>query len=223
MKGLLRALGDRLYRSVTINELDIKLRRYIDFDGGFFIEAGANDGRAQSNTYFYEKRRAWRGLLVEPVPELAERCRKNRPNSIVESAALVSFDFKEPTIEMRYCNLMSLVKGAMKSEAEELEHIRAGSAVQEIETRELTVNTATLSSLLDKHHIGHVDLLSLDVEGFELNALKGLDLERHAPQHILVEARYREEIDAYLLSRYRVVAELSHHDVLYELVSRAKG
>jgi FkbM family methyltransferase len=215
MGRLLRRLGDLTYRSVALNQLDLKLSRHLDIEGGFFIEAGANDGIRQSNTYFFEKRRGWRGLLVEPVPELAAACRRNRPRCIVESVALVPFGFASPTIEMRFCNLMSLVKGAMRTEAEELAHIEKGCAVQKIETRELTVPTATLSSLLDKHGVERVDLLSLDVEGFELQVLGGIDFARHAPGHLLIEARYRNEIDAFLGDRYEPIADLTHHDVLY--------
>ena len=77
----------------------------------------------------------------------------------------------------------------------------------------------TLSSILDQHNITSIDLLSLDVEGFELQALQGLDLERHKPHFLLIEARYRENIDAYLGSHYKVLDELSHHDVLYRCIS----
>lgn len=201
--------------SFALDELDLKLARYVDFDGGFFIEAGANDGVTQSNTLHFERYRRWRGLLVEPVPELAKRCRANRPDCIVVNAALVPRDYPDDSVEMTYCNLMSQVKGAMKSAAEEAEHLRKGSACQNLTTYKFKAPAKTLSKILDDHSIQKVDLLSLDVEGFELAALRGLDLNRHAPAWILVEARYRQEIDEYLADGYEVAAELSHHDVLY--------
>src|SRR4051794_4141832 len=34
-----------------------RLDRHLDFDGGFFVEAGANDGFDQSNTYHLERQR----------------------------------------------------------------------------------------------------------------------------------------------------------------------
>ena len=37
-------------RSFALNELDLKLRRYLDFKGGYFIEAGANNGLRQSRS-----------------------------------------------------------------------------------------------------------------------------------------------------------------------------
>lgn len=211
-------------QSFALNALDLKLEKYLDFDDGFFIEAGANDGVQQSNTLYFERYRGWRGLLVEPVPELAERCRANRPHCLVENTALVADDYESPTVEMRYCDLMSLVKGGMKSNEEEEEHIRSGCDCQEVETRELTVPACTLSQLLDRHQIMQIDLLSLDVEGFELPALRGLDFRRHAPRFLLIEARYRDEIDSYLSSWYEPLAELSYHDVLYrQLAPQSRG
>lgn len=209
----LTSLGRR--RSFALNQLDLKLEPYLDFDGGFFIEAGANDGVSQSNTLYFEKYRKWRGLLIEPIPELAERCRRNRPKSTVENAALTLADFDGQQVAMRYCNLMSQVKGAMKSDAEELEHIQRGCQVQDIESRELRVPGKTLSRILDRLGVNHIDLLSLDVEGYELQALQGLDLDRHSPRFMLIEARYRQDIEEFLQPRYEVVAELSHHDILY--------
>lgn len=212
---LLRPLCKR--RSYALNELDRKLSRYLDFDGGFFIEAGANDGIQQSNTLFFERHRKWTGLLIEPIPELANRCRVNRARCLVENAALTSFEDNRQTIEMRYCNLMSLVKGAMKTPQEELAHIEAGCRVQDIESRDVTVPAQRLSEILDRHKIERIDLFSLDVEGFELNVLKGLDFDKHRPVHLLIEACYRQEIDSFLHPMYEPIAELSHHDVLYRL------
>lgn len=208
-----QSIGRR--RSFALNELDLKLEAFIDFDGGFFIEAGANDGVKQSNTLYFEKYRRWRGLLIEPVPELAAQCRKNRPRCIVENTALVPFDYPGDRIEMRYCDLMSQVKGAMKSTREELEHIERGCRVQNIQNREIQASARPLSAILDQHNITNIDLLSLDVEGFELQALQGLDLDRHKPLFLLIEARFREEIDSYLAPYYKPLAELSHHDVLF--------
>jgi len=201
--------------SYALNDLDLKLEKHLGSHTGFFIEAGANDGISQSNTLFFEKYHGWTGLLVEPVNELAKRCRANRPDCIVENTALVAFDYPGSTVEMRYCNLMSLVRGAMKSDAEEEAHLQRGCDVQGIGSYDLQVPATQLSALLDRHGIRQVDLLSLDVEGYELSVLQGLDFERHAPSWLLIEARFRKEIDDYLDPRYEVAEELSHHDVLY--------
>jgi len=198
-----------------LNELDRKLEPYIDFDNGIFVEAGANDGQTQSNTAYFARHRGWRGLLVEPIPELAARCRVARLESVVENCALVAPDADGQTVPMTYCGLMSVVEGGWSDPAAERAHVETGKQVQSLTTYHVDVPARSLSALLDQHNMTHVDLLSLDVEGFERQALEGLDLKRHRPRFILVEARFREEIDRLLLPYYEAIAELSHHDVLY--------
>jgi hypothetical protein len=92
--------------------------------------------------------------------------------------------------------------------------------MQHVQVRELDVVAATLTSVLDKYGFGAIDFLSLDVEGYELGVLKGLDFDRYRPSFMLVEARFRDEIDEFLRPIYQPIAELSHHDVLYKSVDR---
>lgn len=207
----------KVQRYFALNDLDKKLERYLKFDGGVFVEAGANDGVKQSNTLHFEASRGWHGLLVEPIPELARKCRLHRPRSIVEAVALVAPSEAGKPVTLRYADLMSVIKGGMKSTEEEQQHVEAGIKVQELSnTFEVEAPGATLSGLLDKHGISQVHLLSLDLEGYELKALEGLDFARHRPEYILVEARYREEIERYLAPFYDLKEELSHHDLLFQ-------
>jgi FkbM family methyltransferase len=214
LSTLLRWLGRKApERFYGMNELDRKLLPFLGNRKGFFIEAGANDGITQSNTLFFERHRGWRGLLIEPIPDLAARCRKNRPRSIVENCALVAAGDPRKEVSMQFCNLMSLVKVAMDSEEADREHITKGCAVQGIQSYEVSVPARTLDDVLASHGIEKVDLFSLDVEGYELPVLQGLTKVR--PKFLLIEARNRAAIEAHLGSAYEVVAELSHHDVLF--------
>ncbi len=214
-KRFRKAMGlERRY--FGLDQLDRKLERWIDFDGGTFVEAGANNGTSQSNTYYFERYRGWSGLLVEPIAEKAEECRRNRPNSIVENCALGLPEQDGDDVKLTFCNLMTVTEGSMENAVERDAHLATGSKLQNVEPYEFTVTCRTLSGLLDKHRIGKVDLLSLDVEGFELQVLKGLDLDRHRPRYILVEARDEDAIRAHLAPKYDEVAKLSHHDILFE-------
>ena len=215
-------LGVRRYAQPALYEIDRKLERHLDRDGGVFIEAGANDGVRQSNTYYFEKIRGWTGLLVEPVPELAAECRKNRRASVVREAALVEREVAGATVELHVAGLMSTVAGALGDGAATAEHVAAGRAVQGLaETRTIRVPARTLSALIDEAGLaGEIDLLSLDVEGAEEAALRGLDLRRHTPRFICVEARDEAAIAAVLGERYCVAEVLTdvgtHRDLLYE-------
>jgi FkbM family methyltransferase len=203
-----------------LNDIDRKLEPYLSFDGGYFVEAGANDGYTQSNTYFLERFRRWYGVLVEPLPALYERCCRERPRSKVFRCALVEDAYDGASAPMLVSNLTSLVRGAQKSAEADAAHCRAGALIQQTVVTELEVPARTLTSILDEAGAGRVDFLSLDVEGYELQALNGLDIERFRPRYVLVEARFREEIDRTLIPYYEPVDELSRHDVLYRWKDR---
>lgn len=206
--------------SFALNALDVKLACYLRMKKGFFIEAGANDGVTQSNTLYFERYLGWRGLLIEPVPELWEKCLHNRPNAIVEQCALVSSNYPNRQIDMQYCNLMSLVRGARGSDEADAAHIDCGITFLEACAVPywISVRACSLSNLLDRHNIKHVDLLSLDVEGYEVQALLGLDMKRHRPTYILVEANRPDEVHDVLGPYYHRVQCLSDHDFLYERI-----
>lgn len=200
----------------ALNDLDIQLSKYLDFDNGVFVEAGANDGIRQSNTLYFEACRGWTGVLIEGVPELYEACRRNRPHAKVVWAALTSPGMVPGTVNLRYAGLMSVIKGGMRFQGEEDDHIQVGCDIQKLTTYEVSAPCATLSGILDEQGITRIDLLSLDIEGFEAPALRGLDFTRHRPTFILVEQRYPEDVEPILFPHYEVVAKLSHHDVLYQ-------
>ncbi len=222
-RAVCEALGSARYSRLALNDLDRKLARHLDFDGGVFVEAGANDGVEQSNTYYLEKFRGWTGLLVEPEPALAAACRRNRRARVAE-AALVATEVPGATVELHFAGLMSTVAGALGDAEATARHVATGLAVQpEIAgTRRVRVPARTLSALLDEAGLTRpVDLLSLDVEGAEPGALRGIDFARHAPRFICVEARDAAAIAALLEPRYRIAEVLTdvgtHRDLLYAL------
>lgn len=220
----LRSLSRFSRKSFALNDLDLRLLAYLKLKNGFFIEVGANDGISQSNTMYFEKYEGWKGLLIEAIPELAEKCRHNRPRCMVEQCALVAKDYPEEKIEMHYCNLMSMVKGGMRSAEDEDKHLQAGSKFLAPSEQVYTVSVParTLSQVLDKHRIGHVDLLSLDIEGYEAEALKGLDIQRHCPDFMLVEVRDRAAIDAVINRSYHPIAVLNINDYVWDILYRRK-
>ena len=84
---------------------------------------------------------------------------------------------------------------------------------------EFEVPARTLSSLLDEVGAPEVDLLSLDVEGYEAEVLAGLDLGRHAPRFIVVEVDLRAErdrVEALLRGHYGPGEQISPSDLLFE-------
>ena len=212
-------LGIPKYSRPGLNGLDLNLKKYLNFKNGFFIEVGANNGYDQSNTYYLEKFLGWRGVLIEGIPSLYEQCKRTRNNSSVYNCALVSNDFCDSFVEMHYANLMSVVENSLKNQEEQIQHIQASLELQKIDKScSIRVPARTLESILDEFtNIPQIDFFSLDVEGYELQVLQGLNLDRYKPKYILVEGRFFDEINSFLTNYYDLVAKLSYHDYLYQL------
>jgi FkbM family methyltransferase len=207
--------------SFALAKLDISLEPYLRQRNGFFIEAGANNGLTYSNTLYFEKYQGWRGLLIEAVPSLSEECRTNRPRCRVENCALVAADYPKDTIDIRYCNMMSIIPGALGGAEVERQHLQNGMQFLKPNEKTYTVKVPahSLSWIIDKHQIQHITLLSLDVEGYEPEALRGIDFERHRPEFMLIEVRSRSEIESVIGKYYKTEAVVqsseAYSDILY--------
>jgi hypothetical protein len=119
--------------------------------------------------------------------------------------------------------MMTTVAGARETLADDRAWAAsAHAAVQAKPEHEFEIPARTLSAILDEVDAPEIDFLSLDVEGYEVQALRGIDFERHAPRWILVEIREgatrRDDVDALLARRYTAIGHLSPFDVLYRRV-----
>jgi FkbM family methyltransferase len=195
-----------------------------------FVEAGAYDGYFESNTYWFERFRGWSGVLVEPVPRLAAATRRERPGAQVFECALVPFDHPSATVEMLYGGSMSLVAGSQGSSEADVAFAQCGASAGVLagrDTYRLSVPARTLSDVLSEAGVADIDLLSLDVEGYEGAVLRGVDFERHAPRYIVVEIHAshertrRPEIEGALGSRYRHELRIGDRDHLYRRADMA--
>ncbi len=150
---------------------------------GVFVEVGAYDGERFSNTSWLADS-GWRGIYVEPSPEFAQLCR------------------------IRHClNRVQVVNSAAGKEDGEATLMQIGSlSTMSGETFEEYLNIPWARGQIDKkleHHTARIqpldkilettrcpdeiDLLVVDVEGFEESVFAGFDLERWQPRMLIVE------------------------------------
>lgn len=122
---------------------------------------------------------------------------------------------------MHFAGLMSVGKPPDAAGLCACSHVQRGLVVQGLKrTYQIDVPARTLSAVLDEAGVQReIDLLSLDIEGAELEALRGLDWERHAPRFLCIEVRQRELIDNLLAVRYDVAevlnANVEYADILF--------
>ena len=165
-------------------------------NGGFFIEAGANDGIAQSTTIRLDKS-SWSGLLVEPSPQAFERLVENRKDAILANVALVGDDsvsalrgtFADGSL-MGTADPKLVLRDPAKPRtrfAVVMKRLRKRARVKP-KIRMKSVPATTLDKLLAEHSIREVDLFVLDVEGFELEVLRGFGFSPK-PRVVVIETR----------------------------------
>ena len=152
--------------------------------GGMVVEVGANEPVGiYSQSWHLEEELGWKCLLVEPNPVLAEKARNSRTNSVIFECACVSRD-----------DAGDLVLYVPLDGAEEVTgHASIGKNIDDFSYKnhkEYAVKTSTLDSLLEKENVSKIDLLSIDVEGAEMEVLKGIDLLKYRPRLILLEDKH---------------------------------
>jgi FkbM family methyltransferase len=140
---------------------------------GFFVEVGANQPLQGSQSWQFEQA-GWRGVLVEPQPDLAERLRRERQAHVI-AAACSSPENAGKTMTLH-------VLGPHSSLNPEL-------AVTGVTAEsEIAVPVRTLDDILEQAGApSPIDFVSIDVEGHEVEVLSGFDLARWRPRLILVE------------------------------------
>jgi len=145
---------------------------------GYAADVGATDGVTRSNTMLLETRR-WTVLCIEPNPEFAIKLRKHR-TFVVECACDAIANGPQP---FKIHEQNEEAYSALKPKHHPVWHPDPNAT-----WRTVTVKVATLNDCLERAAFPRLDALSVDVEGHELEVLKGLDLNRWKPHAMIVES-----------------------------------
>lgn len=172
------------------------VREFFGGRPGFFVEVGANDPELISQSWHLEQI-GWRGVLIEPLPDYAERLRKTRQAKVYELAST------SPELAGR--PLMLHVAGPLSA----IDPARMASGAVPEQT--IAVATRTLDDVLrDAGAPRPLDFVSIDVEGHELEVLRGFDLAYWQPRLVLLEDHVAD------LSRHRYMQRAG-----YRLIRRS--
>ncbi len=131
---------------------------------GFFVESGALDGSAYcSNSYLFERYLGWRGLLVEASKPNCDRLARRRD---------------ETPRARRVCTALCSYTGPASFSS------TSGGCCGATGRGSSLVSCTKTQDVLRAYNVSRVDFWSLDVEGGELDVLKGLDWS--VPVHIFL-------------------------------------
>lgn len=159
----------------------------LSYRNGVYIELGAFDGVHWSNTKWLEDDFDWSGILIEPSLVGYESCLKHRDMNKIFNCACVSFDYKNDFVSGDFNgHPMSSINSTRLN----------GSS-------EIKVSAKTLQSVIDESGYKQIDFLSLDVEGYEFDVLKGIDFDKQDIKFMLIEVynKDKEKIFEFLKSK----------------------
>ena len=169
--------------------IEERARRVPDF---FFIQIGSNDGITDDPIHPYVVEHRWSGILVEPVRYLFDRLVRNydgHTGLIFENVAIA--ETAEPRTLYR---LKEDQKGLVSwyeqlgsfHERVVLDHAFHIPGIVKYLTSEV-VECLTFSELVTRHQVKKIDLLHLDVEGYDAAIIDSIDLATTRPWMILYE------------------------------------
>jgi FkbM family methyltransferase len=199
---------------IFLNERIFKNKR-----NGVYIELGALDGVTYSNTKFFEDSLNWKGILIEPHPDMFTFLQTTRPNNFLFNS-LVSCH-KEP-LEYRYfVNCRAAVSGVENTLPQSHFDVYFDSDNEwhkSLPQNKIVMKPKSLTEIVRETQLAHIDLLSLDVEGHEYEVLQSWDFS------IPIDVILIEMLDAYpdkdqlcrdilLKNNYKFVCKFSHNEI----------
>lgn len=213
------AWGD-LYRLFSLGAFRTPSHRtqilpFFDQPNGKFVEIGARDGGKNSFTLYLEKALGWEGILIEPWPHLFHKCRKTRKRSQVLNVAVVDHWLKESYIEVRGSPPKASIKRTIRKEsAERLAGKPLTAPFRRPKQERISYVTTDLAhNILKRAEFdSEFDLLVLNLQGYENNALEGLDFNVYRPKFVLAKVGTNTRSLSNMPQSYELVASSKHDE-----------
>lgn len=151
---------------------------------GVFVEAGACDGVTESSCLFFSESLGWTGVNVEPTPYFFEKLTHNRPRDVNLNIALSSLNGRQTfTHAIHPYWGRHFGNGSLSHvDRHKTELADAGCSFETFE-----VVTRRFADIVVELGIARIDLMVLDVEGHELEALSGMIDSPVLPRILCIE------------------------------------
>jgi FkbM family methyltransferase len=167
--------------SYAQNFEDVMLWRALgQIERGFYVDAGAWSPDADSVTKLFSER-GWRGINIEPNPELFAELAERRPNDVNLNLAVGARE------GLAIIHLVKNGGSRLSTMRDDYAQLRQA---QGWEIEQATVSQSTLTTIWSKHVPPYHDVqfLKIDVGGNEKAVLEGNDWTRNRPWIVLLEA-----------------------------------
>jgi FkbM family methyltransferase len=162
-----------------------------------FVQVGSNDGVVFDPLHSVVKAYGWSGVLLEPIPDLFAKLVANYagyPGLEFENAAIGTSDgtVRLFTVEARPGDPYWVNQLASFDRRVVVSHT---DKIADLEERvvEVEVQALTFPSLVEKHQLTSIDLVQMDVEGFDHEVIKQIDFDAPwAPDYLIFERQHMD-------------------------------
>jgi FkbM family methyltransferase len=184
--------GEDLILSHLFAQIGIRRPTYLDI--------GANEPRYISNTYYFYLRGS-KGVLIEPNPYLYKKLKRARPRDVVLNTGIGLNEVMEADFFLfpNYANGLSTFSEKEARHWQEIGMRGLGKIPLE---KVIKMRLTKVNSIVEKYFKDRTpNLISLDVEGLDLDILRSFDFERYKPEVFCVETlAYDENQQGYKLT-----------------------
>lgn len=186
-----------------------------DKKDGVFVEIGAYDGIRFSNSYFFENSLGWSGVCIEPNPEAFEKLKKNR-RCICVNGCITDFNGTADFLWIQGPGhfLSGLID---KYDPRHMERVEKTLLEHGGKKELVKIDCLLLEDILKQNNIAHVDYLSIDTEGGEIDILRSINLKNVDISIIGIETNFPEnkvEVRNYLEPMgYKLVKRVGADDI----------
>ena len=185
---------------------DIQLMKLINqTQPGAYVDIGCWDPIKASNTYYFYLRN-WKGICIDPNPELKNLYKQFRPKDIFINSGIGSSN--------TYLDYYMFEESSMNSFSSDfvLKHKDTLKIINKV-----NMPLYTLEEVLERNDISkwRLDFFDIDAEGFDLDVLKTNNWNKFRPKIIVIESDLSIEEDTHS----EITIYLQEHD--YRLLGKS--
>jgi FkbM family methyltransferase len=157
----------------------------------FVLQVGANDGKRHDSLSPFMHKYAWRGVLLEPLPDVFADLRRNyakHGNVSLLKAALADRDGEmtfyrvrpDPEIPDNCQELGSFYREVVEKHAAIFPQMKDRVVTEQIQA-------ISFGTLVSQFEIEKIDAVIIDTEGYDFEILKMIDFQRFRPKLVIYE------------------------------------
>ena len=154
-----------------------------------YLDIGCNDPMYLNNTYFFYKYKQGSGVLVEPNPNLAQKIKNKRPNDTLLNVGIGLSNQTQADYYMMEWHEFNTFSEEVAKETQA--YYQGQNNIKQV----IKLKLLTINEIMEKYFTTPPDILSIDVEGLDLEILKSLNFEKYSPKIICTEIKVAGSIN----------------------------